>query len=144
MLPPGGHFQSIAYEPERAAQETRQAETSPAKPQQTARPRRHPIPAAAIAEPAPAGSAAARAKELERRLDALMPGTKLNTALADRDNPPWRRPRPGSPAGEHNSLSVPFDEAGQSGFLARGYHARPDVQNPHGNTGATFGLRTRF
>src|SRR5690242_10623846 len=77
LLPPGGHFQSIAYEAERAAPDTSQAETprgaakprvaaTAAQPEQGARPRRHPVPAAAIAEPAPAGSAAARAKELER------------------------------------------------------------------------------
>ena len=106
--------------------------------------KRHPVAAAAVPEQPPRTTAAGRAKELERRLDILMPGTKLGAAIEDRENPSWRRARPGHPAGESNALSVPLDDAGKAGFLARGYHAQPDVQNPHGNTGATFGLRTRF
>jgi hypothetical protein len=105
---------------------------------------RQPVPAAAVSEPAPNSSAAAKTKELERRIGILSPGTKLGEAMADPENPSWRRPRPGRPAGEANSLSVPFDDKGQSGFIARGYHQQPDVQVPNGNTGATFGLRTRF
>lgn len=106
--------------------------------------KRHPVAAAAVPEQPPRATAAGRAKELERRLDILMPGTKLGAAIEDRENPSWRRARRGDPAGEHNALAVPLDDAGKAGLLARGYHAQPDVQNPHGNTGATFGLRTRF
>ena len=112
--------------------------------QRAAPPKRHPVAAAAVPEQAPRATAAARTKELERRLGILMPGTKLGASIEDRDNPSWRQARPGRPAGERNSLSVPLDEKGQAGFLARGYHAQPDVQNPHGNTGATFGLRQKF
>lgn len=112
--------------------------------QHAVHPKRHPVAAAAVPEQAPRTTAAARTKELERRLDILMPGTKLGASIEDRDNPSWRQARPGRPAGERNSFSVPLDEQGQAGFLARGYHAQPDVQNPHGNTGATFGLRQRF
>jgi hypothetical protein len=68
----------------------------------------------------------------------LLPGTRLGEAMADPENPSWRRPRPGRPTSESNSLSLPFDDKGQSGFVARGYHAEPDVQNQRGNTGATF------
>ena len=64
--------------------------------------------------------------------------------MADPENPSWRRPRPGRPAGESNTFSLPLDEQGRSGFIARGYNVLPDVQNQHGNTGATFGLRTKF
>ncbi|MFO0990044.1 MAG: hypothetical protein U1F37_22265 [Alphaproteobacteria bacterium] len=106
--------------------------------------KRNPVAAAAPPAQAPRATAAARAKELERRLDILMPGTKLGETIEDRENPSWRRARPGRPAGESNGLSLPFDESGKSGFLARGYHAQPDPQNAHGSTGATFGLRTRF
>lgn len=132
------------------AKEKARAAAKAAKPppkstaQRAAQPKRHPVAAAAVPEQASRTTAAARAKELERRLDILMPGTKLGEAIEDRDNPAWRRARPGRPAGESNSFSVPFDEKGQAGFLARGYHAQPDVQNPHGNTGATFGLRQKF
>jgi hypothetical protein len=109
-----------------------------------AKPQRKPVPAAAISEPPPRAGAAAAARELERRIGILSPGAKLNEPMADPDNPSWRRARPGRPAGEANSLSVPFDEKGQAGFVARGYHQQPDVQAPNGNTGATFGVRTRF
>lgn len=169
LLPPGGIWQSIPYQAESEPSEStpveslsppmiaasakpRVAEASRADdkpmgakaPAPKARPARHPVAAADTAEQAPRSSAAARTKELERRLDVLMPGAKLNETMYDPDNPAWRRARPGRPGGEHNTFSVPFDDKGQSGFVARGYHALPDVQNPHGNTGATFGLRTRF
>jgi hypothetical protein len=167
LLPTGGIWQSIPYQPESDAEsrpakieiadaakprgkEKPRAAIKAAKPspktgvQRTAQPKRHPVAAAAVPEQAPSATAAARTKELERRLDILMPGTKLGAAIEDRDNPSWRRARPGRPTGESNSLSLPFDDKGQAGFLARGYHARPDVQNPHGNTGATFGLRQKF
>lgn len=178
LLPPGGIWQSIPYQPEHDAESTsakveiasaekrrrldkpraakpqgnekaraavKAAKASPkAIAQRAAQPKRHPVAAAAVPEQAPRTTAAARTKELERRLDILMPGTKLGASIEDRDNPSWRQARPGRPAGERNSLSVPLDEQGQAGFLARGYHAQPDVQNPHGNTGATFGLRQRF
>jgi hypothetical protein len=130
---------------EKARVTAKAAKPSPkAGAQRAAQPKRHPVAAAAVPEQAPRATAAARTKELERRLDVLMPGTKLGTAIEDKDNPSWRRARPGRPAGESNSLSLPFDDKGHAGFLARGYHARPDVQNPHGNTGATFGLRQKF
>jgi hypothetical protein len=169
LLPTGGVWQSVPYQAVRgaeadpakrelAAAERARAAAKPqrkeksriaanaAKPKtlRAAPPKRRPIAAAAVPEQAPRVTAAARAKELERRLDILMPGTKLGAAIENRDSPPWRRARPGRPAGESNSLSLPFDETGQADFLARGYHAQPDVQNPHGNTGATFGLRTKF
>jgi hypothetical protein len=165
LLPTGGVWQSIPYQAERgsetrpakrdletaekprAAVKTRAAAraTQPnARAERAAPPKRQPVAAAAVPEQAPAATAAARAKELERRLDVLMPGTKLGAAIEDPYNPSWRRARPGRPAGESNSLSVPLDEKGQAGFVARGYHAQPDIQNPQGNTGATFGLRTRF
>lgn len=114
------------------------------KARQPAPEKRRPVAAAAAPAQPPQATAAARAKELERRLDLLLPGTKLGAAIEDRENPSWRRARAGVPSGENNGLSLPFDEAGKAGFLARGYHAQPDVQNPHGNTGATFGLRQRF
>ena len=163
LVPTGGIWQSIplkadsgvparsaqanavpALKPASGANARTAAKTAKRAPAPKARPPRHPVAAAAVSEPAPRTSAAARTKELERRLDVLMPGTKLGEAMADPENPSWRRARPGRPAGERNSFSVPLDDKGQSGFLARGYHALPDVQNPHGNTGATFGLRTRF
>jgi hypothetical protein len=169
LLPTGGIWQSIPYSAETSEPSestavpirppkpvaTTSAPTSGIKPRLATKaaapatapkPRapRHPVAAAAVSEEAPHGTAAARTKELERRLDVLMPGTRLGEAMADRENPAWRRARPGRPTGEANSLSVPFDDKGQAGFIARGYHADPDVQNPNGNTGATFGLRTRF
>ena len=163
LLPPGGLWQSIPYTsetgaaseaaetaiaptfaPKPAPKPARSAAPKSATPAQAARPRRHPVAAAAVSEPPPPATAAARKKELERRLDVLMPGARLGATMNDPQNPSWRRARPGRPAGEPNTLSVPLDETGQSGFLARGYHAQPDVQNPHGNTGATFGVRTRF
>jgi hypothetical protein len=164
LLPTGGIWQSIPYsaEPSEPSDPTA-VPTLPPKPVATtsAKPRlatnavalatapklraqRHPVAAAAVSEEAPLGTAAARTEELGRRLDVLMPGAKLNETIADRENPAWRRARPGRPSGEPNSLSVPFDEKGQASFIARGYHADPDVQNPNGNTGATFGVRTRF
>jgi hypothetical protein len=165
LLPPGGLWQSIPYAPASGASErepTDETEVAAPQPPATAaktpiatktatrapapktHSRRHPVAAAAVSEPAPPATAAARTKELERRLDVLMPGARLGEAVNDPYNPAWRRARPGRAAGEHNTLSVPLDEKGQSGFVARGYHAQPDVQNPHGNTGATFGVRTRF
>ena len=165
LLPPGGVWQSIPYHAESNAESRPAKAVARAKKAQAAiKPRgndkarakaaapkarrearqRHPVAAAAVPERAPRTTAAARAKELERRLDVLMPGTKLGANIDDPYNPAWRRGRLGRPAGESNSLSLPFDDKGQAGFLARGYHARPDVQNPHGNTGATFGLRQRF
>jgi hypothetical protein len=110
----------------------------------SARPRRHPVAAATVSEQAPSVGPAARARELERRLDILAPGTKLGERMLDPDNPSWRRPRPGRINAESNSLSLPFDEKGASGFIAQGYHVQPDAQNPRGNTGATVGLRTRY
>ncbi|HEY7611110.1 MAG TPA: hypothetical protein VIF14_17920 [Alphaproteobacteria bacterium] len=107
-------------------------------------PARHPVAAAATSEKAPPVTAAARTRELERRLDALLPGTRLGEPMADPENPSWRRPRPDRAGAENNSLSLPLDEKGLAGLIARGYHVRPDVQNPAGNTGATIGLRTRF
>jgi hypothetical protein len=89
-------------------------------------------------------TAAARARELARRLEALSPGTRLDEPMLDRENPAWRRPRPGRPGPDGNSFSLPFDESGQAGFVARGYREDPRWNNPHGNTGATFGLRTKF
>lgn len=128
----------------KAAKAARAAKAAKIAAPRKVQPQRHPVAAAAVAKPPPRDTAAARTKELERRLDVLMPGTKLGAVIEDPHNPSWRRARPGQPAGESNSLSLPFDEKGQAGFLARGYHAQPDVQNPHGNTGATFGLRTKF
>ncbi len=144
MMPPGGLWQSIPYESERTPVRTEIASLPQSKLAPKMRPRRHPVPAAAVPERAPRASAAARAKELDRRLGVLMPGTKLGANIANPYAPAWRRAHPGRPAGEDNSLSLPFDDSGRAGFLARGYHAQPDVQNPHGNTGATFGLRQRF
>jgi hypothetical protein len=171
LLPKGGMWQSIPYEaeesvdgpkgPAAAPKTTASATTSQkittvtakptAKPAKVAtatppnaKPQRKPVPAAAISEPPPRASAAASAKELERRIGILSPGAKLNEPMADRDNPSWRRARPGRPAADGQSLTLPFDDKGQAGFHARGYHAEPDVQNTKGNTGATFGLRTRF
>jgi hypothetical protein len=162
LLPPGGMWQSIPYEDsldgpkapstttsqkaEKIGPSLKAVKPAATKPVAVVKPKqpRQPVPAAAVSEPAPNSSAAARTKELERRIGILSPGTKLGEAMADPENPAWRRPRPGRPAGEANSLSVPFDERGQSGFIARGYHQQPDVQVPKGNTGATFGVRTRF
>jgi hypothetical protein len=166
LLPAGGIFQSIPYEESldgakgssSTSQKTATAETprpvqkaakpaaKPAPKPVAAKPKpaRQPVPAAAVSAPAPSTSAAAKTKELERRIEALSPGTRLGAAMADPENPSWRRARPGRPAGESNSLSVPFDDKGQSGFIARGYHQQPDVQAPNGNTGATFGVRTKF
>ena len=156
LVPTGGMRQSIPYVSERAErgeesnassstlrQAEKSAKSTPASGPKAKAPR-HPVAAAAPAEEAPRASAAARTKELERRLDVLLPGTRLGEPMADPENPAWRRPLPGRPSGEKNTLSLPIDEKGQSGFVARGYNVQPDVQNPHGNTGATFGLRTRF
>jgi hypothetical protein len=162
LVPTGGMWQSIPYaseSPDPGKESTRgieskassailrQAEKS-AKSTPAAGPKakapRHPVAAAAISEEPPPTTAAARTRELERRLDVLLPGTRLGESMNDPQNPSWRRPRPGRPSGENNTLSLPIDEKGQSGFVARGYNVQPDVQNPHGNTGATIGLRTKF
>lgn len=130
----------VAAKPRPAPKPAKVAAAAPPK----AKPQRHPVPAAAVSEPPPRASAAASAKELERRIGILSPGAKLNEPMADPENPSWRRARPGRPAADGQSLTLPFDDKGQAGFHARGYHAEPDVQNSKGNTGATFGVRTRF
>lgn len=156
LVPAGGMWQSIPYEP-RAADRSQRPKTAGAVSRQAekasrfepaagppARRPRHPVAAASVSAAAPRMSAAARTRELSRRLEVLSPGTKLGVPMADPENPAWRRPRPGRAAAEGNSLSLPFDEQGQAAFVARGYHVEPNVQNPQGNTGAAFGLRTRF
>ncbi len=169
LIPTGGMWQSIPYTSEAADRaDSATSSTSSATPRAAgeavaakvaksapaagakgaalpkARAPRHPVAAAAPAEEAPRTSAAARAKELDRRIGVLMPGAKLGEPMPDRENPAWRRPRPGRSGAETNSLSLPLDETGKSGFVARGYHTQPDAQNPQGSTGATFGLRTKF
>lgn len=156
LVPAGGMWQSIPHQPQVALGSERPkagsavsrraekaAKAAPAAGPK-ARPPRHPVAAASVSEEAPRMTAAARTRELSRRLEALSPGTKLGEPMADPENPAWRRPRPGRPGPEGNSLSLPLDEKGQAGFVARGYHVQPDAQNPQGNTGATFGLRTKF
>jgi len=160
LEPSGGIWQSIPYKADSgpsesvaqpaaarlitAAGSTKLRPAAKAAPLPHAKPSRHPVAAAAVAEAPPPTSAAARTKELERRLDVLMPGARLGEPMADPENPAWRRAHPGRPAADAQTLSVPFDEKGQSGFIARGYHVEPDAQNTKGHTGATFGLRTRF
>lgn len=105
-------------------------------------PQRRPVAAAAIAAPAPQIRGFASMTELERRLDALMPGTRLGEAIRDAETPAWRRARPGLLGAEHNGLWLSLDD--RAGLFARGYHVQPDAQNPNGNTGATVGVRARF
>lgn len=106
------------------------------------RPQRRPVAAAAIAAPAPQFRGFASMTQLERRLDALMPGTRLGEAFRDAETPAWRRARPGLLGAEHNGLWLSLDD--RAGLFARGYHVQPDAQNPNGNTGATVGVRARF
>jgi len=106
------------------------------------RPQRRPAAAAAMAAVAPQTRGFASMTEFERRLDALMPGTRLGEAIRDAETPTWRRARPGPVGTEHNGVWLSLDE--RAGLFARGYHVQPDAQNPNGHTGATFGVRTRF
>jgi len=167
LIPDGGTWQSIRYTGEQRERANllepstpalavlpnikRMADLAPkaapptiAAPKKMARTPRNPVAAAMpTEEPAHLG-AAAKTRELSRRLEALLPGTKLDQPIADPDNPSWRRAQPGRPGPEGNALAFPFDDSGRAGLVARGYHQDPTWENPRGNIGATFGLRTRF
>ncbi|MCW5772040.1 MAG: hypothetical protein KIT16_10430 [Rhodospirillaceae bacterium] len=117
-----------------------------------ARPPRHAVAAAAPPPTAPASRTAgpgpmgpaARASELSRRIGILAPGAKLGEPIFDPDNPPWRRTPADRVGPDGRALALPLDDTGRSGIVARGYREEPSWSNPHGNTGATFGLRTKF
>jgi hypothetical protein len=155
LLPNGGMWQSIPYSVADAKPDTpRNAErasparvvakaTMPARleAQPTAR---KPVPAAAVPPQPPAETAAARTKELSRRIGILSPGAKLDEPINDPDNPAWRRRAADRPGVEGRDFSVPIDESGKAGFVARGYRQEPTWSNPNGNTGATVSLRQRF
>src|SRR5262245_22761805 len=97
LVPTGGMWQSIpstsdAAEPPEASAlprvETKATVSAkPAAPK--LHPVRHPVAAAATSEKAPEATAAARTRELERRLDILSPGTRLGEAITDPENPSW-------------------------------------------------------
>lgn len=156
LLPPGGMWQGIPHAAAREAKPpatkarselkrkvAKAAKAAPAAGPK-ARPPRHPVAAAAAPAPPAAPGPAARARELSRRIGILAPGATLDAPIFDRDNPPWRRTRPGSAGPDGRALALPLDETGRSGFVARGYRKEPSWNNPTGNTGATFGLRTKF
>jgi hypothetical protein len=148
LVPMGGMWQSIPYtdEPKDGATRAEPAMPAPAKATRIAaapKAARRPVAASTPEEP-PRASAAAKTLELARRIDALSPGTKLDQPIHDPQNPPWRRARPGAAGPDGRELSLPFDDTGRAGFVARGYHQDPNWENPRGNVGATFGLRTRF
>jgi len=160
LLPADGMWQSIPYAPAVAERDTikpqapgkrahrapsRVVTKSTAPPISKARPAvRNPVPAAAVPPKPPAETAAARTKELSRRLGVLAPGARLDEPIYDHENPAWRRQPPDRPRVEGSDLAVPFDSTGKAGMVARGYHREPAWNNPTGNTGATFSLRQRF
>ena len=117
--------------------------TAPARSKTQPSPRK-PMPAAAVPARPPAETAAARTRELARRIGMLAPGAKLDEAINDPDNPAWRRRRPDQAGADGRSFAVPIDDTGKAGFVARGYHQDPAWNNPNGNLGATFGLRQKF
>jgi hypothetical protein len=87
---------------------------------------------------------AARARELSRRIAILAPGMTLGHPVFDPENPPWRHKDLGRAGPDGRAFSMPFDDSGRAGFVARGYREEPSWDNPNGNTGATFGVRTKF
>jgi len=123
--------------PKSAAPKAAAPKTAPKTP-------RNPVAAATPPEAPARPSAAGKTRELSRRLEALVPGSRLDQPIADPENPNWRRAHAGSPGAETRTFAVPFDDSGRSGFVARGYHQNPTWENPRGNIGATFGLRTKF
>jgi hypothetical protein len=162
LLPAGGMWQSIPHEtagaerprqtakaeprqkPERAAPARITAKaTVPARSKAQPAPR-NPVPAAAVPSQPPAETAAARTRELARRIGMLSPGAKLDEAIDDPDNPAWRRRPADRPGADGRDFAVPIDDTGKAGFIARGYHQNPAWNNPNGNLGATVGLRQKF
>ena len=162
LNPRGGMWQSLPYTDEQRERANRIEPSAPVTvappkikrvatlepksgpPKSVPKTPRHPVAAATPpAEPARTG-AAAKTRELARRLEALSPGSRLDRPMTDSDNPSWRRAEPGRPGAETRTFAVPLDDSGRSGFIARGYHQVPTWENPRGNIGATFGLRTLF
>jgi len=109
-----------------------------------AKARRNPAPAAYVPKRAPVDTAAARTRELSRRLDVLAPGAKLGEPMNDPENPSWRRRVRGQATAESRAFSMPLDDSGRSGFVARAYHGDRSWYNTNSSTGATLGIRTRF
>lgn len=107
-------------------------------------PQRHPVPAAAEPARPPADTAAARSRELSRRIGVLSPGAKLDEPFADRENPVWRKRAADRPGADGKDFAVPLDDSGKTGLIARGYHQDPAWNNTHGALGATVGPRLRF
>ena len=147
--PAGGMWQSIPYiadatQPSERVEPTtpeRAARVAPNSGPKVERPQRKPVAAAA---PEPHMGEAAKSRELSRRIEILSPGTKLGEPMADPENPAWRRRRADRAGPDGRDFAVPLDENGQSGLIARGHREDPAWNNPNGNIGATFGLRTRF
>jgi hypothetical protein len=156
LTPRGGMWQSVPYADEERERASRLEPSAPAiaappkikrtaaQPKSMPRTQRNPVAAATpLAEPARPG-AAAKTRELSRRIEALAPGTKLDQPITDPENPAWRRGQAGRPGPDGRAFAVPLDDSGRSGFIARGFHQDPTWENPRGNTGATFGVRTKF
>jgi hypothetical protein len=139
---PYGEERKESAEPLKPAASTKRAPTSVVRAAAPPKRARRPVAASTPAEPP--RTSAAQTRELQRRIEALAPGTKLGRPIVDPQNPHWRRPRPGSTGPDGRDLAMPFDDSGRSGFVARGYHTDPNWENPRGTLGATFGLRAKF
>jgi hypothetical protein len=163
LVPAGGAWQSVPYttadlftakskprvvavKADRPKPERKIAKAAPAKRQiaKTAATQRHPVPAASEPARPPADTAAARSRELSRRIDVLSPGAKLDEPFADRENPAWRKRAADRAGADGKDFAVPFDDTGKTGIIARGYHQDPAWNNPHGTLGATVGPRLKF
>ena len=166
LLPAGGNWQSVPYttadlftakpkardaaaktERVKPARIAAKAAKTPAPKREIAKaatPQRHPVPAASEPARPPADTAAARNRELSRRIGVLSPGAKLDEPFTDRENPAWRRRAADRPGADGKDFAVPFDDTGKAGIVARGYHQDPAWNNTHGTLGATVGPRIKF
>jgi hypothetical protein len=150
LAPTGGMWQSLPPaaakrdKPQAAKQAGVERKPRRAAKAAAAKPARKPVAAAAVAKDPPRITAAGNARELSRRIEILAPGMKLGQSIHDPENPRWRRPNAGRAGPDGRDFSVPFDDSGRAGIIARGHHEDPSWHNPHGNLGATFGLRTKF
>ncbi|MGH7003962.1 MAG: hypothetical protein ACREIP_08445, partial [Alphaproteobacteria bacterium] len=111
-----------ARKPERIA-------TTASAPARTKPSSRRPVPAAAVPAQPPRQAAAAKTRDLARRIEALAPGTKLDQPMNDPDNPSWRRRHAERAGIEGRDFSMPIDQKGEAGFVARGYHQDPSWYN---------------
>jgi len=162
LVPAGGSWQSIPFgtadlfKPAPKRQDAARPQNGKAKPVRAAAKSttppiakahaaaRNPVPAASVPARPPADTAAARSRELSRRIGVLSPGAKLDEPITDSENPAWRRRPVDRPGADGKDFAVPFDDTGKTGLIARGYHQDPAWNNPHGALGATVGPRLRF